>query len=145
MMTKKIEGLAPIDVESEEIPFDFTDYYDEELGSELKRKWVSIDKKIPENELVPLKHTSIEWERELAINNKRTINCDPGGISRSRVVLVTTKNYSHRIYLGNGIYGEVTLLYKNKHFQPLEWTYPDYRSNTFIKFALKCREKLRIS
>lgn len=138
-----IKSLAPIDIESNEIPFDFTDYYNEEFGSLLKRKWVSIDKKIPENELVHFKQTSIEWEKELAIDNKRTVNCDPGGISESKVVLVTTKNYSHRIYIGNGIYGEVTLIYKNKTFKPLEWTYPDYQSETFIQFALKCREKLK--
>ena len=143
MMIKKIETLAPIDIESEEIPFDFTDYYNEEFGSKLKRKWVSIDKKIPENELVSLKHTTIEWETILSAEHKRTVNCDPGGISKSRVVLATTKNYSHRIYLGEGIYGEVTLIYKDKNFKPLEWTYPDYLSNTFIQFALRCRENLR--
>ncbi len=143
MMIEKIESLASIDIESKEIPFNFTDYYNEEFGLPLKRKWISIDKKVPENELVHLKHTSIEWEKELAIDNKRTVNCDPGGISESRVVLVTTKNYSHRIYIGNGIYGEVTLIYKNKTFKPLEWTYPDYQSETFLKFALKCRKKFK--
>jgi len=139
----KLKNLAPIDIESEEIPFDFTDYYKKEFGSNLMRKWVSIDKKIPENELVYLKQTSIGWEEDLSFDQKRKVNCDPGGISLSRVILVTTKNYSHRIYMGNGIYSEITLIFKNKIFTPLEWTYPDYRNKTFINFALKCREKLK--
>ncbi len=141
MMRKRIESLAPIDIESEEIPFDFTDYYNDELGFPLMRKWVSIDKEIPENELVELKHTAIIWEKELSVNDKRTVNCDPGGISDSRVILVTTKNHSHRIYLGDGIYGEVTLIYKKGRFRILDWTYPDYQSKTFFRFAESCRER----
>ncbi len=144
-MIENIISIAPVDVESIEIPFDFTDYYKKELGSNLIRKWISIDKKIPENELVHLKQTSIEWEKNLSKDKKRKVNCDPGGISLSRVILVTTKNYSHRIYMGNGIYSEITLIFKNKNFTPLEWTYPDYRSDTFLQFALKCREKLKSS
>jgi len=143
MIRERIEFLGTIDIESDEITFDFTDYYNDEFGSNLKRKWVSINKEIPENELAALKLKSAEWENELSIDNMRTVNCDPGGISDSRVVLVTTKNYSHRVYLGDGIYAEVTLIYSKERFQPLDWTYPDYRTKTFQKFALKCREKFK--
>lgn len=143
MIRERIESLGSIDIESDEIPFDFTDYYNDEFGSNLKRKWVSINKEIPENELAALKLKSVEWENELSVDNMRTVNCDPGGISDSRVVLVTTKNYAHRVYLGDGIYAEVTLIYSKERFQPLDWTYPDYRTKTFQKFALKCREKFR--
>jgi leader peptidase (prepilin peptidase)/N-methyltransferase len=99
-LLEKINQIAEIDVQSKEIPFDFTDYYKEEMGTSLKRKWVSIKKIIPENELVNLKHEAIKWEKELTFHDKRTVNCDPGGICDNRVVLVTTKNFSHRIYLG---------------------------------------------
>jgi len=140
-LLEKINQIAEIDVQSKEIPFDFTDYYKEEMGTSLKRKWVSIKKIIPENELVNLKHEAIKWEKELTFHDKRTVNCDPGGICDNRVVLVTTKNFSHRIYLGKGIFGELTLRYIGDRFQPLAWTYPDYQSDIFQEFAKKCKKK----
>jgi len=140
-LLEKINKIAEIDVQSIEIPFDFTDYYKEEMGTSLKRKWVSIKKIIPENELVDLKHEAISWEKELTFQDRRTVNCDPGGICDNRVVLVTTKNFSHRIYLGKGIFGEVTLIYIGDRFQSQKWTYPDYRSDIFQDFAKKCKKK----
>lgn len=137
----KISNTGKIDIQSSEIPFDFTDYYKEEMGTDLKRKWVSIEKIIPENELIDLKHKAISWEKELMFQGKRTLNCDPGGICDNRVVLVTTKNFSHRIYLGKGIFGEVTLIYIGDRFQSQKWTYPDYQSNIFQEFAKKCKKK----
>lgn len=140
-LTDKINHIEKIDIQTIEIPFDFTDYYKEEMGTSLKRKWVSIDKIIPENDLVDLKHKAISWEKELTFEDKRTVNCDPGGICDNRVVLVTTKNFSHRIYLGKGIFGEVTLIYIGDKFQAQKWTYPDYQSDIFQDFAKKCKKK----
>lgn len=133
------KNIGKIFYETEHIHFDFTDYYNEEMGENLKRFWIGTENIIFENELVGIKKLSIEFEKKISINGKRQVNIDPGGISTSRVILVTTKNYSHRIYLGNGIYGEVTLIYKNKKFQELPWTYPDYKTRTFTDFALKMR------
>jgi hypothetical protein len=138
---RKISGIGKMDVQTIEIPFAFTDYYKEEMGENLKRKWISIEKIIPENELADLKHTAISWEKELTFGGRRTLNCDPGGICDNRVVLVTTKNFSHRIYLGKGIFGEVTLIYIGDKFQPQKWTYPDYQSDIFQDFAKKCKKK----
>jgi len=111
------------------------------MGTDLLRKWVSIDKIIPENELVEFKHRAISWEKERTFEGKRTINCDPGGICNSRVVLVTTKNFSHRIYLGKEIFGEVTLIYIGDGFQPQKWTYSDYKTDIFQAFAKDCKRK----
>lgn len=137
----RISQIGKIDVQSPEIPFNFTNYYKEEMGTGLLRKWVSIEKIIPENELIDLKHRAINWEEKRRIEGKRTINCDPGGICDNRVVLVTTKNFSHRIYLGKGIFGEVTLIYIGDRFQPQKWTYPDYQSKAFQEFAKECKKK----
>jgi hypothetical protein len=137
----KIKKIGRIDVESPEIPFNFTSYYKKEMGTDLLRKWVSIDKKTPENELVGLKHRAINWEKERAVEGKRTVNCDPGGICDNRVVLVTTKNFSHRIYLGDGIFGEVTLIYIGDKFHPQKWTYSDYQTEVFQNFAKECKRK----
>jgi hypothetical protein len=137
----KITQIGEIDVQSLEIPFGFTDYYKEEMGTGLLRKWVAIDKIIPENELVDFKNMAVEWEKERTFEGRRTVNCDPGGICDNRVVLVTTKNFSHRIYMGKGIFGEVTLIYIGDGFQPQRWTYSDYKTDIFQKFAKDCKRK----
>ena len=137
----KITQIGEIDVQSLEIPFGFTDYYKEEMGTGLLRKWVAIDKIIPENELADFKNMAVEWEKERTFEGRRTVNCDPGGICDNRVVLVTTKNFSHRIYMGKGIFGEVTLIYIGDGFQPQRWTYSDYKTDIFQKFAKDCKRK----
>jgi hypothetical protein len=123
------EEFGDIEIKSKAIPFNFTDYYEKEMGENLKREWVSFKKNIEEGWLKDIKLITIEIEKKLSIEDKRQVNIDPGYVNLSRLVLATTKDYSHRIWLGDGIFAEVTLIYKNHHFHPLEWTYPDYREN----------------
>ena len=89
-------------------------------------------------------NNDVAKENKLKINKdldgKRRINIDPGYLSLSKLVLLTTKDFSHRIYLGRGIYAEATLRYTNKTFQPFEWSYPDYRSDDYVGFFNKVRE-----
>ena len=68
---------------------------------------------------------------------------DPGLIGLANLVLASTKNYAHRLYLGEGIYGEVSMIYENRTFVPLKWTYPDYYIEESIDFFLRVRESLK--
>lgn len=120
------------------IPFSYTNYYKDEMGENLIRDWIVFKKLIEEENIGNIKIFTCEIERKLSINNRRTVNIDPGYVNLSRVILTSTKDYSHRIYLGKGILAEVTLIYKQKKFTPLPWTYPDYRDN--IDFFQKIRE-----
>jgi len=130
------DTFGPITLRSEIIPFDKTDYYEPEMGKGLMRQWVAFKILIEQDEIVEIKLKTNELERLWMENGKRRVNIDPGYITESKLVLVTTKNYSHRIYLRDGIYGEVTLIYRRKQgFEPLPWTYPDYRLETALKFA----------
>jgi len=138
------DHFSEIDFKSELIPFDFTNYYEDEIGSPLLRVWVSLKGLVPQGELVNLKKRAIIIEEKTKVENKRIFNLDPGILTESRVILATTKDYSHRIYIGEGIFGEVTLIYrKGEGYLPLPWTYPDYRTETAKKFFLKMRELLR--
>ena len=123
---------------------EFTDYYEKEMGKNLKKAiFFFKDLKSPEF-LVELKHICYEIERKFADGKgNRKINLDPGYIELSKVVLSTFKNYSHRIYLGKGVYAEVTLIYKNKTFNPLSWTYPDYTQREIIEIFNKAREEYK--
>ncbi|HPP13008.1 MAG TPA: DUF4416 family protein, partial [bacterium] len=71
------------------------------------------------------------------------VNLDPGYLDLARVVLFTTKDFSHRIYMSQGIYAEITLLFHQGKFQPLPWTYPDYQTEQYLKFFSWVREKYR--
>ncbi len=139
---KELEKYGPVDLRSPIIPFDFTSYYEKEMGKDLKRRWISVDCLIPENELKRIKLETIEIENKYRVEGNRTINIDPGGVSDTRLLLPTTKNYAHRIYLGDGIFCEVTLLYRRKTgWENLPWTYPDYRTELAHKFFEEVRRK----
>ena len=142
----KLRGeFGPTDLESGLIPFDFTDYYREEMGEGIKRKFLSFEKLIYPGDLPELKLLTNEFEEELSeqtgLDVLRPVNIDPGYVGLAKLVLATTKNYSHRIYLRDGIYAEVTLRYKNGDFEPLQWTYPDYRSSAYLNFFRRVRSR----
>jgi len=129
-----------IDIESAVIPFDFTDYYNSKMGMGLLRKWVSFKKLILPSDLSCIKLKTNKIEDKTAQESKRKVNIDPGYINLSKVVLASTKDFSHRIYLDNNIYAEITLIYKQKEFVSLPWTYPDYKSKEAMKFLTETRQ-----
>ena len=130
-----------LDNVSQDIRFSFTDYYGAEMGSGLSRLWVSFDKLINPGELAKIKIETNRIEDGFALSGKRRINIDPGYIALSKVVLASTKDFSHRIYLQDGIFAEITLLYKDKRFTALPWSYPDYQSEAATAFLLSARER----
>jgi len=135
--------LGSIEHKSPVIDFDFTDYYEAEMGKNLLRLWIGFDQPIALARLTEMKLWTMEIENEfLDTNRRRRINLDPGILTLAKLVLATTKNYYHRIYLGKGIFAEVTLIYRNKQFEPLAWTYPDYRTDTAIDFFQQVRNDL---
>jgi len=140
---KLTEHFGEIDIRSGEVPFNYTDYYNKEMGGNLARYWVSFSKLILPDEISGIKHVTNRLEKELSENSgyNRCVNLDPGYINSARLALVSTKDFSHRIYLKDGIYAEITLLYKNRNFVKLDWTYPDYMSETAIAFFKKARDK----
>jgi len=129
-----------VDTQSLLMDFDFTTYYCDEMGRDLKRKFISLKELFSPEELVPVKNFSIELERSHAVEGKRRINIDPGYVNLAKIVLSTTKDFSHRIYLQDGIYAEVTLLFKDKKFNPLPWTFPDYKTPLYQKYFLELRD-----
>jgi hypothetical protein len=122
--------------------FDWTDYYQAEMGSALKRRFMVARDLLPRQLLTELKLLSNAIEREYARpDGSRTINLDPGLLAAENFVLATTKNFSHRIYLREGIFAEVTLQFVRGAFEPLAWTYPDYRSETLRSLLGEQRRK----
>ena len=131
--------FGPVDFESERLKFDCTDYYTEELGKDLRRVFLSFKKLFDPSKLSRVKIYSNKIERLLSYGANRRINIDPGYLDLAKLVLASTKDFSHRIYLERGIYSEITLIFKNGGFQFLEWTYPDYRSVDYIQIFTRIR------
>jgi hypothetical protein len=123
--------FGPINLASEVFPFNTTDHYAKEMGSDIKRKFVSFERLIEPDGLAAIKVATNRMEEAFGVaypSVSRPINLDPGYIGGGKLVLATTKDYAHRIYLGEGIYAEVTLRYMGGRFVPLPWTYPDYKT-----------------
>jgi hypothetical protein len=138
-----------IDVASAVMPFNQTTYYEKEMGPELLRKFLSFAGLIDPGDLAGIKHQSNSLELELgdsaegkALNVARPINLDPGYIDPSKLVLATTKNYSHRIYIGQSMYAEATLHYHQGRWQAWPFTYPDYASGVYDPFLNQARRRL---
>jgi hypothetical protein len=137
------EGFGTVTVKSEEIPFSFTDYYEKEMGPNLIRQWVGFHGLIESEQLVDFKRTTGSLEKRFnGPNHKRRVNLDPGLLSLHNLVLASTKGFAHRIYLHDGIYAELTLLFQSGKFQPLAWTYPDYQTPVCQDFLMHCRKEL---
>ena len=136
LIERAIEQLVDIygeaDWISPEIYFDRTRYYEKEMGWPLHRRFLSFKKLISPEMLVDVKLKTNEMEKGHLKGQKRRINIDPGYISLERLILATGKNYIHRVYLGKGIYADLTLVFKRGGFVPLEWTYPDYADPEMI-------------
>ncbi|MDZ7289127.1 MAG: phosphoribosylformylglycinamidine cyclo-ligase [candidate division KSB1 bacterium] len=121
--------------------FTHSDYYAEEMGGNLQKVFLLLNRLIDPATLVDWKLRAREVETEHARHGRRTINLDPGYLDASKLVLATTKNYDHRIYLDRGIYGDVQLRFRFQKFHVNDWTYPDYRQPEHIAFFEQARLK----
>lgn len=132
--------FAVIDFESQTLAFTHTDYYEKEFGKNLKRKFISFKDLILPQSLPKIKIYTNKLEKRLSISGLRLINIDPGYLDLSKLVLASTKDYKHRIYLDKGIYAEVTLFYQNKSFRAWDWTYADYKTQAHLTIFNQLRQ-----
>lgn len=133
--------IGEIFYESETFDFSQTNYYKDEMGGNLKRKFVFFDDLHKREEIVNIKITCNKIESIFTNDNKREINIDPGYLAPEHLILATGKGYSHRTYLGKGVYADLTLIYEGKGFRNLEWTYPDYKFKDIQDMFLVARKK----
>ncbi|HQH27703.1 MAG TPA: DUF4416 family protein, partial [Oligoflexia bacterium] len=138
---------GPLALESSYLPFDNTRYYAHEMGADLLLQLVAFAQFIPPPELVTRKLTANSLEEACAATHsfpeKRPVNIDPGYLTLGKFVLATTKDAAHRLYLGQGIFAEVTLHYAHGAWQHFPWTYPNYQQEAYQSFLLDCRRYYR--
>ena len=132
---------GPLDYESELIPFTATDFYREEMGEGLLRKFCSFRHLIVPSEIIKAKHLSAGIEKELAgQGGGRLVNIDPGYMCLGKIILSSFKDHQHRIYLGDGVYAECTMRFRRGRWDPWEWTFPDYQSEEYNRIFLEIRK-----
>jgi hypothetical protein len=138
--------FGPTDIVSETMDFDFTHYYDREMGSPLYRRFISFAELIQPEILIEAKLLTNALECDFASrgggNPSRPINLDPGYIESSKLVLASMKNFSHRVYLGKSVFAEVTLMFHKGAWEPLSWTFPDFASPRYQGFLTAAKDKL---
>jgi len=135
------ERFGVPDVISPWLAFDRTDYYKPEFGTPLFRRMFAFSELIQQEAVAEIKLFTNAVEDKFSNRAKRAVNIDPGYLLAERFVLATGKNYAHRIYVGKGIYADLTLIYRKGRFRPLDWTYPDYAGRPIISFLGSVRDR----
>jgi len=170
---RAVEAWGAIERESPRFEFIETSYYDATMGAGLKKVFFAFQRPFDPERLVEIKLATNRWEEEyteLAGNRAccdggdegdspifaetkigtvprkpepRPLNLDPGYLTLGKLVLASTKDFAHRIYLSRGIYAEVTLQYRHRRWEHHQYTFPDYRREDYQRFFSECREEMK--
>jgi hypothetical protein len=135
------ERYGKVDFISAPLPFAYTEYYKAEFGGSLIRRFVAFERLIRPETLPDVKLWTNALEKRLSVEGRRRVNIDPGYLAKPHLILATGKGYTHRPCLREGIYADLTLIYREKAFHTLPWTYPDYAGGEVIGMLTRIREK----
>jgi len=134
------EELGPVQEQIGPIQFNYTDYYDREMGPGIFRWLLSFAQLVDKSSLASIKLLTNGVEQSYTERGKRKINLDPALLSLGNFVLATGKDNAHRIYLNEGIFADLTLVFRGGTYRPLDWTYPDYADPTLIDILNRIRD-----
>jgi hypothetical protein len=136
------ERFGPLDMLTESIPFSYTTYYEREMGPDILRQVASFEDLVNPVDLPEIKLATNRIELEFSVQGRRTVNVDPGLLTEERLILASGKNFTHRVYLRDGVYADLTLIYQKGAYRPLQWTYADYREPILLHFLKALKRKL---
>ena len=139
--TALMDCFGAADTISPWLLFDQTTYYEPEMGAPLFRRMFSFKRLIERTALPEIKRQTVDIEKQHTRQGQRRVNIDPGYISREHVALATGKNFSHRIYVGDGVFVDLALIYSKGLFNDLPWTYPDYAQKPMKDYLTNARRK----
>jgi hypothetical protein len=146
-LRRAVECWGPIALRSDRFDFLETRYYESAMGPDLKKVLVVFSELMDPADLPRFKLQSNHWEQQYAAESgmaePRPLNLDPGYLTEAKLVLASTKDRDHRIYLAEGVFAENTLFYRGGAWQSRPWTYPDYQRADYHQFLERCREYYR--
>jgi len=144
LVAELVAGFGSLDMVSPWLPFDYTSYYEQEMGAPLFRRLLAFKSLIGQLDLAGVKVATNDLEDQYTRSGRRRVNIDPGYLSYERFVLASGKNFIHRIYIGQKIYADLTLIYQQGAYQKLPWTYPDYADGPITSFLTQARAKYAV-
>jgi hypothetical protein len=130
-----------VDYRGPERPFDMTDYYESEMGANLRRRLLSFDTLVAPESLREAKLITNSMEDKLAVNDQRRVNLDVGYLDHNKIVLGSVKYAGQKIHLGDGIYADLVGRYRQGRYQPFEWTFPDFRDGRYDEELAQIRQR----
>jgi hypothetical protein len=133
--------FGPIDAASAPITWDASTYYRDEMGDALRRQFVSFERLLAPGKLAAVKQNTNAMENAWRTATGRQVNIDPGYVTATKLVLASTKDAAHRVYLSGSIYAEVTLQFSNGSFRAHAQTYRDYATPEAIAFFNRVRAR----
>jgi len=141
-----VEHWGPVAMESPVFEVRETRYYEQSMGEGLRKTFLVFQRLFDPSGLPAIKLQTNAWEQQYTdsagLPEMRPLNLDPGYLTLAKLVLASTKDHSHRLYLADGIYAEITLRYTQRHWQAHEWTFADYRREDYQQFFSQCRDYL---
>lgn len=143
------ERFGDVDLQSRPIPWDHSSYYEREMGIGLLRRFIAFPRNEDPGLLPAVKQEALRmeerWSTAGGSGPRRRVNLDPGYVTEAKVVLSTTKDFPHRVYIGGGVYAEATLQYARdrRSFIAVPHTYPDFQNDEALRFFNEVRDRLR--
>lgn len=137
------EALGAVDLASEPTDWAHSGYYRAEMGEGIRRQFLALERLTEAGALPCWKLRTNAMEERWRTGRGRQVNLDPGYLDLNKLVLASTKDASHRIYLADGIYAEATLRYVGRSFTSWPSTYRDYAAPDAIAFFNLVRRRFR--
>ena len=137
-----------VQFETVDIPYSNEDKYEEEMGGPLNRRFFSFEQKVARDSLPKIKNLCARIETNFADRvddyNFRTVNIDPGILTPDNLVIAPHREYNHRVYLSDGVFAEMALIYARGYFCRLPWTSPNYYEDEAIDFFIRVRNTFEV-
>lgn len=136
ILEKKIaeQGFGATGLKGGPFPFTATDYYADEMGKGLTRRFFAFKNLTDPSRMPDMKDTARELEARYSEEGRRRVNIDPGYIDLFKVVLVSAKYGGMKIHIGSGYYADIVLFYQGGRFHAAPRTFPDFRYGVYEGF-----------
>jgi hypothetical protein len=136
-----VKKYGSIKAESSVYDFKFTNYYEPEMGSGLKKLFLVFEKEISKKDLADIKFFITEIEKRYSKGNNRVVNIDPGYLSSTELQLATFKEKSFKEKIHEKVWIHKVLEFDGNNVKQFFHTFADYRDKKNQEFIINNKPK----